>query len=305
MESPAIPVCARAGDVGGDVVGIGGKGALEVGVHRHLHGGGDRRRSARALRRGWRRSRDDRGVHANPALVVASAENPSFSRTMRAADVPRVRHDEAAGLVQLPELLHARIEGGHARKLARDSAARRTVHPQQRDRRDAVARVRARGPANCWISPPTRCRLAVTPRIERSELREDGREHVGPTVIRDSGRSRDRHRAVGPLRRGGAGRDRRRPLGTGARKRRLGDPRRDRPPAQCQHRHGTSGGVARRRTLPLRERSHRRALRADRQRARPRAGAGVWARAAPRRSGQSDDRAGRPDRQAARRGRRA
>ena len=113
---PGDPGLAGAGDVRGDLVGIGGEGALEVGAHRHLHRGGDG---------GVVRERFVEG-----GAIVATAEGPrepgarrgqggeaELLEGDRAADVPRVGHDEAAGLVQAAELGDARTVFGHASKV--------------------------------------------------------------------------------------------------------------------------------------------------------------------------------------------
>ena len=88
----------------------------------------------------------------------------------RAADVPRVRDDEAAGLVKPAEGGDARIIGGHGWKLARMGAGAHGVlawpSPTSHLTRSQLALLLSQG---CWFSSPWSKCAATT--LERGTLK--------------------------------------------------------------------------------------------------------------------------------------
>ena len=123
-RDPGDPGRDRPRDVGGHAVGLDREPALEVGVDRQLDGRRDRAHVGERLleRHTVVRPPDAPGETRAGRRQRLEAEARQIPR---AADVPRVRHHEAAGLMESPERRDALLHRCHAGTIARRGLAAR------------------------------------------------------------------------------------------------------------------------------------------------------------------------------------
>ena len=108
IEQPARPAASASRDGLGHAGGVVGEAVLEVGRHRHVDGGGQTRRRARAPRRGRRRRRAGpawprtrcsswRAPRSRATRAASPSRRPTGSAS--AAARPRVQGEEPSGLL--------------------------------------------------------------------------------------------------------------------------------------------------------------------------------------------------------------